>query len=189
MNEPDQILPWQNLGSNEPMRGARRFGLPGVLPLGHPRGPLPTRKGLPKSGVSTQGKSEPPENILFLGTQAPLRSTSEVRCSDSRSESAPQAHGHSVHLFRCFLSTHTLHQAQGTQETTIEPLPQRGLTPSRGERSVLIRGQRAKCWGAGNRRRRIKEGCLEVVSSKGRQMGSGGRGIPHPGFIEPFLPL
>lgn len=37
MNEPDQILPWQNLGSNEPVRGARRFGLPGVLPLGHPQ--------------------------------------------------------------------------------------------------------------------------------------------------------
>lgn len=54
---------------------------------------------------------------------------------------------------------------------------------------MLIRGQRAKCWGAGNRKRRIKGGCLEVVSSKGRQMGSGGRGIPHTGFIEPFLPL
>lgn len=152
MNEPDQILPWQNLGSNESERGARRCGLPGVLPLVHPPGPLPTRKCLPKSGVSSQGKPEAPENIQFLGAQTPLRSTSEGRCSDSRSESAPQAHGHSVHLFRCFLSTHTPHQAQGTQGTTTEPLPQRGLTPSRGELSILIRGQRAKCWGAGNRR-------------------------------------
>ena len=54
---------------------------------------------------------------------------------------------------------------------------------------MLIKGQWAKCWGAGNRRWRIKKGCLEVVSSKGRQMGSGGRGISCPGFTRPSLPL
>lgn len=63
------------------------------------------------------------------------------------------------------------------------------LTTHRAELSRLVRGQRAKCWGAGNRRWRIKEGCLEVVRGKGRQMGSGGRGTPPPGFIGPSLPL
>lgn len=31
----------------------------------------------------------------------------------------------------------------------------------------------------------IKEGCLEMVSGKGRQVGYRGRGISHPGFIRP----
>ena len=63
------------------------------------------------------------------------------------------------------------------------------LTPPRGELSTLTRGQRAPCWGARNSRWRTTEGCLEVVSGKGRQMGPGGRGIPHPGFIGSSLPL
>lgn len=114
MNEPDQILPWHNVGSNEPVGGAGRHGLSRVLPVLPPQA-LSQPKEVPPVRSEQPGKPRAHREYSgFLGTQAPLTATSEGRCSESRSKTAPRAHSHSVHLFWCLLSTHS---APGTGDT------------------------------------------------------------------------
>lgn len=72
MNESDQILPWQDVGSNEPVGGARRHGLSRVLPVLPPQALSQPKEARPVR-VSSQGNPEPTENILGFLVPSPHR--------------------------------------------------------------------------------------------------------------------